>query len=1183
MPPCRLVRAVSLTLLLVVAACGASAQTALAALDARVNAAMDQAMGDPDAVLTQAEVDALRAEVQDSLSATLDLPDGSLDAVLDAWLTDNAFLFSLLGGDYSMSTPGYAQESVDAWEAVLGPDHLYLAAKLDALGLVLAESGTLDGAEEALRRALSIQVAHLAPHALGPTLTRQALGSLLVRRGQYDEADALLVEALAALDTASCSSSVPYAEALIGRAHVQIVRGDVASAAHTLDRALAILDTPEPSAVHALTVSLRHFNAYLVAAPAATARAHDVAAWHDALTQGAQAARARLTAWRDALTDSPPPEGDLLTLPHPAITRTLHHLARLLARAGRPDSARVALELWGLTHTDALRGIDDPGEPSLPAAQANWTAALRLAAGDANLYVTDVSGEALDVASPRAEARFRLTQALETFEAELGSDHPTVAEVRTDLAAFLESQGDPQAARRHHERALSTRESVFGPEHPVLVDNLLGLARTRALSGDLEAAREAAERVASSTAGGEEVRAADALRVIARAALDAGDLDLAGRLSRGVMDARLAALGPEHPAVAEALADLGDIRVAAGNAAEAVAQYRDALSRADAALDSTDVALARFTRGLARALMAPPTSHDARAEAIALLLRTARIYDYWVRSRMGELALSEQLALTQRDLASVTDALLTASLSEEDLRAAYQLIGGWKGLFHESVRRQTRAIQALDWANRDDDDRTARRAEAYARVRRQIVAALHGSSKPDLAHLDSLSREKESLERVLFSYEAGAFGVTEDPWTENGLMLLQSNVDTENEAFVDLYRTSPQSPDSARYLAVVLNPPLDYGSDYLEEARLPGDSLFSDYREAAELAVVDLGLASEIAVSVQDWREAVLAGQLAEAETQRLTDQLWSPLAEVIQPTARAVTISPDGELARVPWAMMAAAHGGASRFLVAQRTSARERIRMSPLDPEAAILLVVGGVDFGSGAAWSPLPGTLQEAETIAALASDEGHQVTLLTGSQPTLSVLLDALPQASHVHLATHGFVSTVPQASVPPAVRSRDLEFESVQAEPGPLPRNPLAESGLAIADANQNLAGILTAEDLLGLDLSGGLDGSGTRLVVLSACDTGRGAEVTGQGVLGLQSSFAAAGAGAVLMSLWPVPDESTATLMTAFYGALWGEVPASPAEALALAQAEVRSRPGWDAPLYWAAWVLSGDAYPSRW
>jgi len=107
------------------------------------------------------------------------------------------------------------------------------------------------------------------------------------------------------------------------------------------------------------------------------------------------------------------------------------------------------------------------------------------------------------------------------------------------------------------------------------------------------------------------------------------------------------------------------------------------------------------------------------------------------------------------------------------------------------------------------------------------------------------------------------------------------------------------------------------------------------------------------------------------------------------------------------------------------------------------------------------------------------------------------------------------------------------------------------------------------------------------LVVLSACETGRGRIVAGEGLVGLSRAFMAAGAPRVVASLWKVDDRATAALMVRFY-ALWkggGEGTADDASglpaaaALRQAQAFVRDHPDhpeWKHPFYWAAWVLWG-------
>src|SRR5262249_10513840 len=95
------------------------------------------------------------------------------------------------------------------------------------------------------------------------------------------------------------------------------------------------------------------------------------------------------------------------------------------------------------------------------------------------------------------------------------------------------------------------------------------------------------------------------------------------------------------------------------------------------------------------------------------------------------------------------------------------------------------------------------------------------------------------------------------------------------------------------------------------------------------------------------------------------------------------------------------------------------------------------------------------------------------------------------------------------------------------------------------------------------------------LVVLSACETGRGQLVRGEGIVGLMRALQYAGARSVVASQWKVADETTSTLMVAFHRKLREGLAKD--EALRQAMALVRSNPKTAHPYYWAAFFLTGD------
>ena len=119
------------------------------------------------------------------------------------------------------------------------------------------------------------------------------------------------------------------------------------------------------------------------------------------------------------------------------------------------------------------------------------------------------------------------------------------------------------------------------------------------------------------------------------------------------------------------------------------------------------------------------------------------------------------------------------------------------------------------------------------------------------------------------------------------------------------------------------------------------------------------------------------------------------------------------------------------------------------------------------------------------------------------------------------------------------------------------------------DRSGNDDGVLTALEAAGLDLWG------TKLVVLSACDTGVGEVLNGEGVQGLRRALVLAGSESQMMSLWPVSDRGTRDLMVEYYRALRSG--AGRNEALRQIQLRMLRDPKRRHPFYWASFIQSGE------
>lgn len=228
------------------------------------------------------------------------------------------------------------------------------------------------------------------------------------------------------------------------------------------------------------------------------------------------------------------------------------------------------------------------------------------------------------------------------------------------------------------------------------------------------------------------------------------------------------------------------------------------------------------------------------------------------------------------------------------------------------------------------------------------------------------------------------------------------------------------------------------------------------------------------------------------------------------------------------------------SRSPSIETMSLLKRARISPNQAQPGEALVVGNpimpkVALEEGDPLTPLPalpGSEQEAIEVAKIL-----QTTPITGAGATKNVLLQQMPRASIIHIASHGFSS------------------KSLTRIPGVLALTPTRDD-----------QGLLTGDEIFKLNLN-------AQLAVLSACDTGFGFGLE-EGVSGLPLSFITAGVPSVVVSQWSVPDAPTAELMVEFYRN-WQDRKLDKAQALRQAMLTIKQiHPN---PKNWAGFMLTGD------
>nr|MBP9089826.1 tetratricopeptide repeat protein [bacterium] len=651
------------------------------------------------------------------------------------------------------------------------------------------------------------------------------------------------------------------------------------------------------------------------------------------------------------------------------------------------------------------------------------------------------------------------------------------------------------------------------------------------------------------------------------------------------------------------------------------------------------LATARDYNGLANVEMALVAAKDKEGDkdrARYYSLEAAKCIDKYIKTAFPNLSLGQQcafLAIAKQQ----SDALLSVCYEPEHIGPAYSYMMKWKGLLLESLRyKGASKLAAIKALKSNNTELATTQAELDAQIKLLAGIANKGDDTAGADKENSQNKyrqetsKKERLEREVSSLAGVSLN---DPLDSMGSDSFR-NLLKPNEAFIDIVAYKPFTQDQERYAAIAMKSQNNCEAamfDLGEKTEI--DEFVRQWRYGVTGETAELTRDSIPVVDAKTENDNSIFKQKFADNNHKLSDLLLSNknMQTYLGPTIKRIWLCPEGDIGRVPWsaiATIAKANGTESSLsiqTISEVDSPREfaslRIKNEKLaDTDNHLsnnsasnnsisnrskMLLAGLSDFGK-ANLNKLDGALTEVKQIKTLAETMHRTIEPLFEDDATKESVKTKLTEVTVAHIATHGFASgdstdfssggdtdasskssKIANADVlspnssptrKPVSRSTRPALMTMRAGGGmklASARNPLSDCGLFFAYPkdqadSEDAPNILTADEIIGLDLSK------CDIVTLSACQTGLGRRLNGQGVIGLRSAIIGAGAKSVLMSLWSVPDIATQELMKRFYTNLW-EKKMSKQAALADAQDYVRNQKDWAAPKNWAAWVLVGE------
>jgi tetratricopeptide (TPR) repeat protein len=772
-------------------------------------------------------------------------------------------------------------------------------------------------------------------------------------------------------------------------------------------------------------------------------------------------------------------------------------------------------------------------------------------------------------------------QALSIRKNVLGESHPDYARSLHDLGLLYRIMGDYKSAETYYKQTLSIQKSVLDESHPdyALTLNNLGLLYSE--MGDCNSAEpyhKQALAIRKSVLGEmhpDYATGIDNLGVLYR---DMGDYQSAETYLKQSLAIRKSVLGESHPDYAISLSNLGALHMSRRDYQSAELCYKQALAIRKSVLGEMHP---DYATGLENLGVLYKKMGDYKLAEVyyndCFAIKNSNLSNNF--SWLPEKGKEAYWQLEKSFYQNLNNFVAKAEYYTKTAELAYNgnLIAN--GLLLESTKEIEDAVL-------NNKDSTTQKVYEELKSLKRLVNHLVSTDSGKKDIIEKYENEADSLDKILVSRlgEYAAF--------KRKFQLIWRDVQNaliDNEAAIEFARYTNEKDSQNYYMALVLKKGFEYPKlvKLGSEQEIVSISAASGFSELYKLIWEPLDSLMEGVKTVyysptgylNNISFAVLCGKGTE-EIVASTDKRRGSITKNITKTRNCVYL--------------------ADRFTLHQLSTTRylaEGLKDSKPDNS---ILVFGGVNYDliptskdsvaeagsedftmienisrSSANQNKmeyLHGTKIESENLQKILSKKKWKVKAYTEVNASENNFKSELNNktSSVIHIATHGFAFPEPE-------EKKKSQFEE-NNRPYRDSDNPMARCGLLLAGANNSWLGnadtMLTksGEDgiLSALEVSQ-LNLRKTKLVVLSACETGLGKIEGSEGTFGLKRGFKLAGVEQIIVSLWSVPDKETMELMTLFYNDL--SVTLNPVTSFEKAQKEMRKKYPTE-PEKWAGFVL---------